>query len=128
MFGPVSTTLSPSADLRVESVIAPASADEGAAIDVTWTVYNRGDAAAAGSWTDRVVIEQVGVADPERFELGRFQYTGSILAGLPYTRTEHLKLPDHIQGAYRVVVTTNFLDELYERPDTSTNNTDYDPR
>ena len=46
--------LSRSPDLRVDSVVGPASAQEGALIDVSWNVVNQGDADANGVWIDSV--------------------------------------------------------------------------
>ncbi|HEU6455875.1 MAG TPA: CARDB domain-containing protein, partial [Roseateles sp.] len=52
----VPVTLSDSPDLVVESVDAPATAQEGALVDVSWTVLNQGLARAAGQWQDTVLL------------------------------------------------------------------------
>ena len=48
--GPVPITLAPAPDLQVVDIVAPTAADEGATIEVQWTVRNEGEASANGGW------------------------------------------------------------------------------
>jgi subtilase family serine protease len=122
ILGPIDVVLSDSPDLEVTMVTAPAEADEGGVMDVTWSVTNAGSVPAQGDWTDRVYLEQVGVDDPQQLTLGTFRQTGEVAAGMSYSRTEQVRLPIHIQGLYRVVVATNFRGEVYEPPEAMENN------
>jgi len=113
-------TLTPPLDLTVTDVLAPATAEEGSAIDVTWTVENIGSGDADGSWVDQVYLRKVGEPDT-RVELGKFTYLGPLLAGTSYSRTEHVSLPVHVSGLYEVVVTTDYKGALYEHGATGNN-------
>src|SRR5205814_2238937 len=65
--------LSRSPDLVVESVVVPASAQEGALVDITWTVLNQGEAKADGLWADSVILVRAdGTGNP--VYLGTFTY------------------------------------------------------
>lgn len=102
----VPVTLSESPDLVVQGVSLPTAAQEGALIDVTWSVRNEGDVPAGGTWVDRVLlIPASGVG--ASVVLGNFTYDRGLASGIQYTRTEQVRLPSKIQGLYRVKVITN---------------------
>ncbi len=61
----VSVTLTPPPNLVVTAVSAPATAPEGSAIDVSWTVENRGTGPATGTWVDRVFLRKAGGVSPD---------------------------------------------------------------
>ncbi|WP_277224425.1 CARDB domain-containing protein, partial [Pseudomonas indica] len=81
----VPVTLSKSPDLVVESIGLPASAQEGALVDVTWTVQNRGEAEATGLWVDTVWL--VPVNGGNAVSLGSFTYDRGLEPGIRYTRS-----------------------------------------
>src|SRR5205823_1468291 len=105
--GPVTIALSPSPDLVVTSIVAPTASTEGGSVDITWTVANQGDAAAVGSWRDRIALVKPGDPKAQPIQLGSFVYDRGLGAGLSYRRTERFRLPTKIEGAWQVVVTTN---------------------
>ena len=111
--GPVQIALAPSPDLVVSDITAPAAAEEGGTIEVTWTVANDGDANAAGPWRDRVTLSKPGSAD-QPITLGSFDHASDLGAGLTYTRTERLRLPAKIEGGWQVSVTTDVDNAVYE--------------
>jgi subtilase family serine protease len=123
--------LSTSPDLRVESIVAPASAQEGALIDVSWTVINQGDADANGSWVDSVWLlpaSGAGSAGNAAIALGSFSHQRRLAAGTHYPRTEQLRLPSRIEGLYRLKLITNDRlgasgEQIYEHGDARQNNT-----
>ena len=90
------------------SVSAPAAAKESALVDLTWTVLNQGPARAAGQWIDSVQLVPVS-GSGAAVVLGTFTYDRGLDPGLRYTRTEQLRLPAKIEGAYRIRVVTNSL-------------------
>ncbi|HEV6968860.1 CARDB domain-containing protein, partial [Roseateles sp.] len=122
----VPVTLSDSPDLVVESLDAPASAKEGALVDVSWTVLNQGLARAAGQWQDTVLLL---APNGSTVVLGNYTYDRGLDAGLRYTRTEQVRLPAKIEGGYRLRVVTNSLlgsggsPQVYEYGDARNNNT-----
>ncbi|MDH3460422.1 MAG: hypothetical protein OEM00_05480, partial [Burkholderiaceae bacterium] len=104
----VPVQLSPSPDLKVkpDSVTVPTTAQEGAVVDVSWTVLNDGEARADGQWQDTVQL--VDTLD-NTVVLGNFTYDRGLDAGKEYTRTEQVRLPSKIQGGYWLRVATNSL-------------------
>ncbi|MDZ4254036.1 MAG: CARDB domain-containing protein, partial [Sulfuritalea sp.] len=98
-------TLSPSPDLVVETIAVPTTAQEGALIDVSWTVLNQGQAPAGGVWVDTVQL--VPLSGGSVVTLGTFTYDRSLESGIRYSRTEQVRLPTKIEGLYRIKVITN---------------------
>ncbi len=102
-------TQPPTPDLVVTSVQAPTSAAEGTPIDVTWTVANQGQGQADGAWVDRVYLQEAGNSSAPVVELGQFTTNGPLAPGTSYTRTYQVALPAHINDAYTVFVTTDYV-------------------
>jgi hypothetical protein len=105
--------LTPAPDLVVTSVTIPATAEEGTAVDVSWTVDNKGQGVADGTWTDNVLLQQVGDANPGTV-VGTYTFTGPLIAGQSYTRTAQIVLPLHMTGAFNVVVVPNAGNTVFE--------------
>jgi hypothetical protein len=114
--------LTPAPDLVVSSVTIPPTATEGTAINVIWTVKNQGGGPANGSWTDNVLLQQVGDANPGTV-VGTFTFTGPLIAGQSYTRTGQITLPLHTTGAYNLIVVTNANGVVYEGAGANNNQT-----
>ena len=121
----VTYTVAPRADLEIVSVTAPASAADGAAIDVTWTVRNNAGTGATGSWTDGIYIAPNGDRN-QAIRIGAFTVSQGLGAGYTYTRTENFRLPLHITGVYALYVKTDIYNQVLD-PD-RTNNDDVGPR
>ncbi|MBS0640889.1 MAG: hypothetical protein JSS43_13510, partial [Proteobacteria bacterium] len=110
--------LTPAPDLKVTTVTLPSTAQEGSAIDVTWTVTNQGLGVANGSWVDRVFLHKVGDPGPGT-AIGSFTFDGPLEAGKSYTRRETIILPSHTSDGYEAIVVTDANGNLYEGPDDS---------
>ena len=108
-------TLTPAPDLVVSTVSVPATAPEGSAISVTWTVSNQGGGPANGAWTDNLVLHQVGDPNPGTV-IGSYTHMGPLIAGQSYTRTEQITLPLHVSGGYQLIVVTDANNSVYEGP------------
>lgn len=118
----IPVALSQSPDLKVETITLPVSAQEGALMDVSWSVVNQGEVAASGVWTDTVLLMPIsGVG--ATVTLGSFSYDRGLESGIRYTRTEQVRLPSKIEGQYRVKVITNANGQLYEYGTARDNNT-----
>ena len=104
--GTVEVAVAPSPDVVVTNIAAPLEAQEGESIEIGWTVLNQGDAPADGSWTDTVVMRDVGNPNAAPITLGSFTYSAGLGAGLSYTRTERFTIP-RLTGSWRVEVVTN---------------------
>ena len=110
----VPITVSPSPDLVVSSVEAPTEAEEGASMDVRWTVANRGAAAAEGRWHDRVFLTAAGDPDAEPIVLGQFEFRDAVAVGDRYSRSETVRIPERIRGPFELFVETDSGGTLYE--------------
>ncbi len=109
---PFQIGLSPPPDLVVSEITAPATAEEGTSIDISWTVSNEGSSVAKGPWTDRVFLQRKGTT--QRQQLGSFDYVLSLPAGQSYTRSELFQLPKHTSDLYEIVVETDASQKVYE--------------
>ena len=91
---PLTVSLSPPPDLQVRSVTAPDTITAGSRIDIGWTVENRGSGDAVDLWSDSVSLEAVGDPTAKPILLKSFNYTKGLEAGLSYSRSELLQIPD----------------------------------
>lgn len=120
--------LSPWADLRVHSIDVPDSLNVGARLAVTWTVENRGVAAATGTWTDRAYLSPGSTWNPNNATLlASAERTRGLEAGASYTQTRNVTLPTSLAGTYVVTVQTDADNNLYEHTDEGNNLTHSDP-
>lgn len=100
-------------DLTPIALTAPASAQKGTQISVSFTVRNQGTGAAAPSWTDRLVLstdQTPGGTDPL---LATAQQTAAVPAGGTYDVTRTVTLPS-VTGDYFLVVWVDATNALYE--------------
>ncbi|MBN8597234.1 MAG: hypothetical protein J0L78_06130 [Planctomycetes bacterium] len=92
-------------NLVVTAITSPATADEAAAVSVSWTVKNIGDAPAVGPWSDRLALSPDQAIGDDSF-IGLFNIPGPLAPGASYTQTQTVTLPQGIvNNAYFVVVT-----------------------
>ncbi|KPJ75957.1 MAG: hypothetical protein AMJ54_13385, partial [Deltaproteobacteria bacterium SG8_13] len=111
--GPIEVQLTTPPDLVVSDIVAPDSAPEGSAIDVTWTVTNQGQGDANGAWVDRVFLRKFGETGAGK-PIGSFTYRGPLQAGTSYTRREQITLPSHVSDQYEILVITDADRKVYE--------------
>ena len=109
----VEISLTPPPDLQVTSITVPAQALTAGTLEVTWTVSNRGTAAATGDWTDRVYLSTDAVAGGDQL-LGTFPHSGELAIDASYSRSETLTLTELSDDTYYVVVVTDSGDAVYE--------------
>ncbi|MEM2990266.1 MAG: CARDB domain-containing protein, partial [Halobacteria archaeon] len=113
--GPVDITYvpPPREDLDVIFLIAPDSASDGEIIDVSWTVKNNGPDPIEGTWNDAILLIPGGNFN-QAITLGVFTNTQGILAGISYTRTETVRLPQNQQGVFQIYVRTDTGNRINE--------------
>ena len=126
-FQEVQVALSPSADLKVNEIATLENATEGETIDIAWRVVNQGAAAVEGTWIDRVILQPLDSAKPA-IVIGNFTNERRLEIGQAYQRTERFQLPDKIEGAYQLVVVTNYGGGVYEHGAAAQNNQETDDR
>ncbi len=127
----IAVTLSPTPDLRVDTVFTPNTSFSGSTINVTYKVKNHGVLTPAGtSWTDRIYISQSPLFNlntatllklpkangtyysnaPDATVLNNTQ----LLADSSYTRSVDIVVPNYIFGTFFIYVFTNETNTLYE--------------
>ena len=128
---PIVVTLSPTPDLRVDTVFTPTTTFSGSTINLTYKVKNYGVLTpAAAVWTDKVYISQsplfnintaIAIKSPKAN--GTYyanaidavvRNTNQLLADSVYTRSMQVVLPNYIFGTYFMYVLANAGDTLYE--------------
>ena len=89
------TVSPPGADLTVSAATVPTeTVDAGAAVDVSWTVTNGGDAAAGiTSWWDRVYVSTDNLWDEADPFLISVERRGGLAAGESYTVNQNVTIP-----------------------------------
>ena len=113
------TTLSISArpDLQATALVAPASVQVGAVIDVQWTVTNLGTVdtpTGQSRWYDTVYISMDHQWDAGDLVLGVVQNGSALASGESYTTTAQFQLPDTVAGNVYVIVKTDQSSDLTE--------------
>ncbi len=128
---PIIVTLSPTPDLRVDSVFAPLSVFSGSSINITYKVKNYGVLTPAGaSWTDRIFMSQSPLFDSATaIKLSAPRWNGSyypnagdalgvngtqLLADSFVTRSVQAIIPNFIFGTWFIYVKANSSNTLYE--------------
>lgn len=105
----------PSPDLVVSAVTHGGNAISGTSTNVTWTVENRGEAAAMGSWIDIVYLSADTVLDTSTdLVLGRYVHENGLALNDSYQRTEEVTIPVEYNGDYYFIVYTDNTNMIYE--------------
>lgn len=111
----VNITLSPSPDLRISSVAAPATGFTGQGITVSWTTTNAGNGATdVSQWTDYVYLSRDQILDPTDPSVGYTAHSGILLASGNYSASAAVSIPNGFSGPYFVFVTADRNNALYE--------------
>lgn len=111
-----SVTLTPPADLQVQSVTGPFSAFSGAPANVSYTIENAGDGRTLeASWYDDVFLSTDQTLDASDVRVGRFLHSGALNAGATYSVImQPVDLPIGIEGDYYFIVVTDTFNQVYE--------------
>ncbi len=119
-------TLAPSPDLTVTNIVAPASGAPGQTMEVAWTVSNRGNAAAAGAWSEQVFLADNAAGDNAIF-LGSTLVPTSLGAGTSTARTMQVTVPAFAIGQKFVVVRVDANDQVFELNEANNTTVDVEP-
>ena len=123
---PVTVLLSPTPDLVVAEVDAPATAYSGLTVDIRWTVRNDG-ADAGGSWYDTLYLSRDLVLDRKLDAyLGIVEHKAGLNGTKSYQSTLTATVPVDYAGPLYVFVVTDVKDDIHERG-AEDNNVGYDP-
>jgi hypothetical protein len=109
----------PPSDLQVGTITVPPPGQAGYSVKLRWTVFNRGDNPAQGSWTDAAYLSPDPiwhVGDPLPGHVPISPDGGALAPGDFYTATLQATLPAVKPGTYYVIVRTDIFNEVYEGP------------
>lgn len=128
---PIVVALSPTPDLRVDTVFTPTTTFSGSTINLTYKVKNYGVLTPTGAvWTDKVYISQsplfnINTAIAIKSPKANGSYyanaidavarnTNQVLPDSVYSRSMQVVVPNYIFGTYFIYVLANAGDTLYE--------------
>ena len=115
---PLRIDLTPVPDLEATSVSAPDTSVSDQTIAVTWVVTNIGVVATTqDSWADSVYLSTEAVLNTSKASrLATFTHQGNLAQnGGTYTRTENVRLPAGVSGAYHVFLITDSANQVDEQ-------------
>ncbi len=112
-------TVSPeSADLVVDSFLAPTTAQGGQPLSLTWQVSNSGTLATNTSvWTDRVYLSLDAFLDAGDTVLGDRTHSGVLGAGQSYPHASSFQLPLTLSGLWYAIVVSDHYGQVFESDD-----------
>lgn len=128
---PVTVTLAPTPDLRVDTIFTPASVFSGSTVNITYKIKNYGVLTPAGkTWVDKIYLSQTPTFNINTaIQLNYPKANGSyypnatpvaithdtqLLGDSSYTSSIQAVIPNFISGTYYVFVLTNQTGTLYE--------------
>jgi hypothetical protein len=121
-FPTLQVLLRPVPDLAVTAVTAPADGFSGQFFEVSWTVTNRGPAAAEGTWFDSVYLSLDQQFDPGLdIYIGYAERPQALTNGQSYTQTAWLEIPPEVSGLFQVFVRCDSTGRVNERGATTNN-------
>ena len=101
-------------DLKVTDITMPDRAEEGAIVDISWTVANIGSATADGMWYERVYLQESGNPQAPLVQIASYRHTYPLEAGKTYTRHEAITIPGHPSELCNLIVKVNTDERVYE--------------
>ncbi|MFN0012185.1 MAG: CARDB domain-containing protein [Phycisphaerales bacterium] len=104
----------PSVDLIPTAITAPSGAEDRQSFSFSWTVRNQGQAAADGSWVDRVYLTRSPALDASAVLVRTLSGPGSLAAGTSYARVEASVIPAGLAGTFYLILQTNATDTINE--------------
>lgn len=103
------------ADLQVTTVSAPTSAQSGDNLEITWTVFNRGQIATpVSNWIDRVWLSQDTGIDETDIPVGSFSRSARLEPDASYQRTIYYATDLNLSGDWYVIVQTDATSAVIE--------------
>ena len=110
---PLALTTPPFPDLIVSQIASPLEGWSGQQLEIAWTVTNQGEAAATGTWTDKIYLSSDSAVGEDKF-FDAFSLTGTLAPGESVERRQLITLPKELSGEHYVVVQTDANRQLYE--------------
>ena len=106
-------TIVASPEVVVSGIAAPAAAQAGEQVPITWILTNQGSATAVGPWTDAVYLASDAAGD-NLIPLGTALFSGTIAPSQSVTVQDTVILPGSLAGNEWLVVRTDVGNQLNE--------------
>ena len=117
-----SSAAKPYADLRLDTLSAPATGIAGQPVTLNWTVSNHGQADTTAAWNDQVVLSNDAViGNADDIVIGTVRHTGGLHIGESYAQSATINVPVRADGRYYLGVRSDSGAEAVE-PDTRADN------
>jgi hypothetical protein len=107
------TVLTPRPDLFVNEVSAPATAAPGQTAQVTWRLFNNGNAAAPAGWWHTLWLASDAAGDNPQF-VAALQFTNSLAAGQSLSVTGLVTVPAAVLGGRYFMVQADASNDVVE--------------
>ena len=104
-------------DLIPTALTAPAAAEAGRAVSLSWTVRNQGTGPASGAWADKVYVSASPTCCAGTTSLGSWARPAALAAGASYAQTKSVTLPPLAAGTYYLTVWTDADGQIHEASD-----------
>ncbi len=102
-------------NLVFDSTTAPANAQNGQSITITWVTRNAGGVPTSGNWLDRVILSVDDVyGNGDGVELGRVNVTEALGANEAVTRSITAEIPFGYSGQHHIFVRLDHNDDILE--------------
>lgn len=112
---PLAISLSPSPDLRVDRITAPASSFFGDSVVIDYALSNTGSASTVGVWNDAIFISNDATLDGSDLRLGSVEHREAISAGASLVSSATVFVPAlPSAGVYYLLIRADSRDDLYE--------------
>jgi len=106
--------LSPTADLVLSKLDAPANSISGQAIQVNWSVKNEGIVNPTNTWTDKIYLSTDFTIDSGDEIIGTKTQNREVAFGETYFDSLEVFIPIEAEGNYILIVKTDANNELFE--------------
>lgn len=112
---PVNVFLSPSPDLVVEDIEAPATVRSGTSISVTYTAANRGLGGTPNtSWVDQIFLSADQTLDEDDLLFGQVGHRGAVGVNETYQETFTRAVSNDFEGEFFVIVVSDGGEAVFE--------------
>ena len=111
----------PRPNLRVVGLAAPAEAEAGRTIEVSFEVTNDGAATARTTWIDRVYLSDDGTLSPDDRPLAGLVRGGTLQPGRSYQARADATLPARVEGGWFLIVKADAGNRVLEPADRDDN-------
>ncbi|RPH33061.1 MAG: hypothetical protein EHM93_06485 [Bacteroidales bacterium] len=114
---PVNIILREPTDLVVNTYTIPQTGIAGQPVTIQWNVKNVGPGPTlARRWVDRIYLSEDDYIEHNDILLGSFSRSGGLVSGESYNRIEKVFLPITSIGNYKVIIMTDFPEDVREKP------------